>query len=196
MGRPKEHGAETRDALLNAAGALLHAEGPAAVTVRRVADEVGTTTRAVYSLFGDKNGLMKALYYEAAETMRRHHEAVPEKDDPVAEIPELALAYRAAALERPNLYALFLGAVETRNPDAEIVALAFRSHERVLNSIQRAIDTGRFPGRDPMDYGLQLWAVVHGLASLELKGLLGGDEKARRRWLAAITAVLTGFEKD
>ncbi len=193
MGRPKEHGTETREALLTAAGVVLHAEGPAAVTVRRLADEVGTTTRAVYSLFGDKNGLMKALYVEAAETMRRHHEGVPEQDDPLAEIAELALAYRAAALERPNLYALFLGAVETRNEDAEIVALAFRSHERVLRSIGRAIASGRLPDRDPLDYGLELWAVVHGLASLELKGLLGGEETARRRWLDTITAVLSGF---
>src|SRR5262245_30606737 len=109
MGRPKEHGSETREALLNAAGAVLQAEGATAVTVRRVAQEVGTTTRAVYSLFGDKNGLMKALYHEAAETMRRHHEAVPEGDDPVADIVELALAYRAAALEQPDLYWLFIG---------------------------------------------------------------------------------------
>jgi AcrR family transcriptional regulator len=193
MGRPKEHGTETREALLTAAGVLLHAEGPAAVTVRRLADEVGTTTRAVYSLFGDKNGLMRALYYEAAETMRRHHEAVAEQDDPVAEIPQLALAYRAAALERPNLYALFLGSIETRTEDAEIVALTFRSHERVLQSIGRAIKAGRLPDRDPLDYGLELFAIVHGLASLELMGLLGGEEKARRRWLETITAVLTGF---
>src|SRR5215468_10039426 len=114
MGRPREHGTETREALLNAAGAILQAEGPAAVTVRRVADEVGTTTRAVYSLFGDKNGLMKALYVEAAETMRRHHEAVPIGDDPIADISELALAYRAAALEEPNLYWLYLGSVDPR----------------------------------------------------------------------------------
>jgi AcrR family transcriptional regulator len=195
MGRPKEHGTETRDALLNAAAALLHAEGPAAVTVRRVADEVGTTTRAVYSLFGDKNGLMKALRYEAAETMRRHHEAVPERDDPVAEIPELALAYRAAALERPNLYGLYIGTADPRETDEETVALSYRSLERVLTSVRRAIADGRFPDEDPMDLGRQLWAVVHGMASLELRGYLGGEKEARRLWLEAITAVLTGFEK-
>lgn len=202
MGRPKEHGSETRAALLNAAGSLLHQEGPAAVTVRRVADEVGTTTRAVYSLFGDKSGLMKALYYEAAETMRRHHEAVPESGDPVADIPALALAYRAAALEQPNLYSLFIGSADARSVDEETVALAFRSLESVLSRIRRAVAEGRFPDRDPFDIGRQLWALVHGLASLELQGYLcdpgqnaeQADATGRRIWLEAIGATLAGLE--
>src|SRR5689334_13611712 len=99
MGRPKEHGAQTRTALLSAAAELVQQEGRAGVSLRRLADQVGTTTRAVYSLFGDKEGLLRELSVEVAETMRRHHEQIPERDDPVAEIVELALAYRAAALE-------------------------------------------------------------------------------------------------
>jgi AcrR family transcriptional regulator len=202
MGRPREHGTETREALLSAAGALLQAEGPAAVTVRRLADDVGTTTRAVYSLFGDKTGLMKALYYEAAEVMRRHHEAVPVGDDPVADIRLLALAYRAAALEQPNLYWLFIGSVDHRYMDAETVALAYRSLESVLIRIRSAIEAGRFPPRDPFDVGRQLWALVHGLASLELKGFLGeaaqdpetGAKEGHRIWLEAITTMLDGLQ--
>src|SRR5581483_373386 len=49
MGRPKEHGEETRERLLEAAARILTEEGAQAVTIRRVADEVGTTTRAIYS---------------------------------------------------------------------------------------------------------------------------------------------------
>src|SRR5262249_38214062 len=103
MGRPKEHGERTRAALLTAAASLLHREGRGAVSVRRVADEVGTTTRAVYSLFGDKEGLLRALSADVAETMRRHHEAIPPQEDPLSEIVELAFGYRTAALEKPNL---------------------------------------------------------------------------------------------
>src|SRR5262245_38954576 len=99
MGRPKEHGPQTRAALLTAAAEILHTEGATAVSVRRVAAAANVSTRAVYSLFDDKDGLLRALSVDVAETMRRHHEAVPEHPDPVAEIVELALAYRAAALE-------------------------------------------------------------------------------------------------
>src|SRR5215813_4673797 len=112
MGRPREHGATERAALLEAAAGILGAEGAAAVTVRRVADEAGTTTRAVYALFGDKDGLLRALFVVAAETMRRHHEAVPVQDDPIQELMALAGAYRLAALEQPHLYGLFIGSTE------------------------------------------------------------------------------------
>jgi AcrR family transcriptional regulator len=189
MGRPKEHGTETREALLGAAGEVLHREGPAAVTVRRLADEVGTTTRAVYSLFGDKSGLMKALHREAAETMRRHHEDVPELADPRAEIIELAMAYRAAALEKPNLYGLYLGTA-SREIDDEIRTLSYRSLERVLKAVRRA-----FPRLEAMDIGRELWALVHGMASLELRGFLGEEKEARRLWHQAITAAVEGFSR-
>jgi len=104
MGRPREHGDQTRAALLDVAGRLLGADGVDAVTVRRVAEQAGTTTRAVYTLFGDKSGLLRALFQQMAETMRRHHEAVPVMDNPFEEIQQLALAYRTSALEQANLY--------------------------------------------------------------------------------------------
>src|SRR5690348_6802388 len=126
MGRPKEHGTETREKLLAAATEILGKEGIGAVTVRRVADEGGTTTRAVYALFGDKDGLLRALFRVAAETMRRHHEAVPFDEDPLRELDALAAAYRAAAREQPYLYGLFVGNSDVR-PSEEDLALAFRS---------------------------------------------------------------------
>ncbi|NUR69462.1 MAG: TetR/AcrR family transcriptional regulator [Hamadaea sp.] len=191
MGRPREHGDQTRDALLSAAAAVLHSEGPAAISVRRVADEAGTSTRAVYSLFGDKSGLLTALAHEAAEIMRRHHEAVPEEDDPVDELPGLVLAYRAAALERPHLYGIYLG--EGVDLDHDTQALYYRSFDRVLRTLRRAAASGRLGGHDPVDVGRHLWALVHGLASLELKGFLGDPARARQLWLESLAATLRGY---
>src|SRR5215467_13631488 len=143
MGRPREHGATERAALLEAAAGILGAEGAAAVTVRRVADQVGTTTRAVYSVFGDKDGMLRELNHIAAETMRRHHEAVPVAEDPVTEFPALALAYRDAVLEQPNLYEMWIASISTPGPppyppDSD-AALTYRSHERVLDTVIRCV---------------------------------------------------------
>jgi len=196
MGRPKEHGAQTRAALLTAAAELLHAEGAEAVSVRRVAAAVGTSTRAVYSLFEDKDGLLRALSEDVAETMRRHHEAIPERADPLAEIVDLAFAYRAAALEKPQLYDLFFGLVGATNDRTDpLVALAFRSFERVLRVIRRGAADGLFPGREVMEVGLNLFAMVHGLASLELRCLLGDPDWAATIWRQSVEATLTGLRQ-
>jgi AcrR family transcriptional regulator len=194
MGRPREHGADTRAALLAAAGDLVHAEGPAAVSVRRVADAVGTTTRAVYSLFGDKDGLLRELSLDVAETMRRHHERVPHLADPLAELPLLIAGFRAAALERRQLYDLFMAQVHAAaDPGDPVFRLVYATFDRVLATIRRCLDVNAFPGRDEFTVGRHLLALVHGLASLELRGVLGDEPTARAVWATATEATLTGL---
>ena len=175
-----------------AATELLGKEGIGAVTVRRVADQAGTTTRAVYATFGDKDGLLRALFRVAAETMRRHHEAVPVDEDPVRELTTLAGAYRAAVREQPALYRLYIGSSEAC-PTEDDLALAFRSFYRVQDAIGRAVAQGMVPDRAVDAFGRQLWAVVHGLASLELAGFLGDPDDAARYWQDAITTHLLGY---
>ena len=59
MGRPREHDDQTRESLRAAAEQLFSGErGPSGVSVRAVAERVGTSTRAIYSLFGSQEGLL------------------------------------------------------------------------------------------------------------------------------------------
>lgn len=195
MGRPPEHDERTAERLLGVAARLLSTEGVDAVTVRRVAQEAGTTTRAVYSLFGDKEGLLRRMYHDAAEAMRHRHERVPESDDPLTEITALALAYRRAALEQSHAYGLFMGFVPGFRATQEDRDLATRSLRRVLAALTRFVDAGVFPGRDPRALGMQLWGQVHGLATLELQGYLGPRRQAEQRWRDAIAAHVSAYRQ-
>jgi AcrR family transcriptional regulator len=196
MARPREHGEKTRFDLLRTASRILACEGPAAVTNRRLAAELETSTRAIYSVFGGKEGLLRALYHEGAATMTAHHEAVPKRDDAAAEIPELALAYRRAALEHPDLYRLlFEGGLPGFTPTDGDRALAGRSFARVVDTVRRCVAEGLFPARDPEAIALQLWALVHGLTSLELHRFLGEPHDAEIRWRDAIAAAIDGYRQ-
>lgn len=193
MGRPKEHGEATRAALLARAGKLLQSEGPGALSLRRLAAESGTTTRAVYSLFGGKEGLLSAMYREMGDTLTRLHAAVPEQSDIINELMDLCLAYRSSVRRYPMLYPLLFGAVPGFVPNAEDRAEARRGFVRVLSTLGRGIAEGLFPGRTAEDIGYELLALVHGLASLEIQGALGKARQAERRWLDATTTLITGF---
>lgn len=195
MGRPPEHDEQTRARLLAAAARVLQDEGAAAISLRRVAQEAETTTRAVYSLFGGKEELLRQLFHDAAETMRRHHEDVPESEDPLTEFTALALGYRRAALEQPHAYDLFMGIVPGFRPVGADRELAARSFRRVLAALDRFIDAGVFPDRDPQALGMQLWAQVHGLATLELHGHLGSRKNAEQRWRDAIAAHVLAYRQ-
>src|SRR6185437_7145886 len=106
MGRPREHDERTAAALLAAAERAVEAGGPDLLSVRGVADAVGTTTRAVYSLFGSKDGLIAALGAQAFEFLRAGLVALPLTDDPAADLVETGLVFRRLAIERPALYAI------------------------------------------------------------------------------------------
>ena len=87
MGRPREHDERTRAALLAAAERIVAEGGPTALSVRAVAQDAGTTTRAVYSLFGSKDGLLvDALARDAFQFLFTEIEKLEETDDPVADL--------------------------------------------------------------------------------------------------------------
>jgi AcrR family transcriptional regulator len=195
MGRPKEHGEETRERLLETASRLLAEEGANAVSVRRLADEAGTSTRAIYSLFGSKEGLLSAMFRRAADTFVRLHDAVPVADDPLDELIPLGLAYRQSALEQPHLYGLlFGGAVPGFRPREEDVQYAQRSQFRVVDALERAARKGLLVG-DPWQVSNEGWGLVHGLASLELMGCLGPPEAAEAVWRGALATTLAGLRQ-
>jgi AcrR family transcriptional regulator len=193
MGRPREHGSETREKLLATAARLLDEEGVAALSVRRLSTEADVSARAVYSLFGDMRGLLAALFRTGAQTMVRRHEEVPRQQDPVAEILPLALAYRRAALEQRELYGLmFERAAPAFQPDQQDITYAMRSLERVVDAVARAVALHGLED-DPLSVATGLWGVVHGLASLELHGFLGDPQAAQLIWRRTITAATTGL---
>lgn len=67
--------------------------------------------------------------------------------------------------------------------------------DRVTDAIRRAVKSGRFPGRTAETIAVQLWSLVHGLASIELLGYLGDEQQAAAHWRDAVAAALTGYQQ-
>jgi len=193
MARPAVYDADTRAALLDAAARLLAEGGTAAVTVRAVAAEVGATTSAIYALFGSKERLLAAVHRAAFDGLALALADVSIADDPLEELRELGLAYRRSALARPALYRVMFGRDPVAAPSTEEdAAVARGTLERLSAAVGRAQAAGALPGEDPRPLTLQLWSLVHGLASLELLGALGAPSDAEAVWHDALRAILRG----
>jgi hypothetical protein len=65
-----------------------------------------------------------------------------------------------------------------------------RSLDRVHQAVTRAIGRRHL---DPDVISRQLWALVHGLASLELRGYLATPADAEQAWRDAISALADGL---
>jgi AcrR family transcriptional regulator len=198
MGRPREHDDATRTRLLRAAEHLSATRGFDAITVRAVADAAATTTRAVYALFGSKQGLEQALHEAMFTRLRDLLQACPRSDDPRADLITRALAYRRWAVERPERYAValhrFVGQPD-RPRSQEGVAASQDALDELRQAVRRCREAGLLPaGVDPDDVMTQLRAVVHGLADFENLGRL--EPEPERQWRAVLSALFDGYTRD
>ena len=197
MGRPKEHDEATRERLLAAAERLSAAKGFDAITVRAVAEEAATTTRAVYALFGSKEGLERALHHAMFTRLRDLEQGRRRRENPRDDLLELALAYRRWAVERPERYALamhrFVGK-GARPRSEEGLAVSREALDELVQAVHRCHDAGLLGVEAVDDVVIQLRAVVHGLAELENLGILGPDPE--RHWRAVTSAVLDGYTRE
>ena len=63
----------------------------------------------------------------------------------------------------------------------------------MIAAFERWGQAGRLGGREPRMVALDMWALVHGLASFELAGRLGSTEQADERWEEAVGNAVRGF---
>lgn len=193
MGRPREHDQATAQALLAAAERTVTREGSDAMSLRELARDAGTTTRAVYSLFGSREGLLVALGARAFELLREGLDALPVTDDPREDLVAAGLMFRRFAVEHPALFAI--GVQRTLSqpslwPEFQPTAKA------ALGVLQRRVarlhQTGELGGRSVIEATFEFHALCEGLAAVELRGTYPGADP-ERLWRDALRALVIGF---
>jgi AcrR family transcriptional regulator len=195
VGRPKEHDDATRIALLAAAERLIDTHGPDAASVRAVADAVGTTTRAVYSVFGSKHGLLEALATRLFEVLSDAIDAVPRTDDAASDLVEAGVrAFRQTALDHPSLYRLvFVQVVPDLELGSDFGAVATAAFGRLEQLIARIDETGALGARTVGDAAVAFHSLTEGLATVELRGEMLDAASAERVWRDALASMLRGW---
>jgi len=199
VGRPKEHGDEARAALRAAAEHLVATGGPHALSVRAVAEAAGTSTRAVYSLFGSKEGLLvDALAQGAFEFLADEIDELVQTDDPVADLVAVGVpVFRRLVLEHPALYRIaFQRAGGNLHPGPELTAARERAFGRLTAKVRRLDEAGLLVDKPIREAAVEFNAMMEGLANAELRGavfrnLPAGEEE--RAWRTALTTLVLGF---
>jgi AcrR family transcriptional regulator len=195
MGRPREHDDETAAALLVAAERIVEEHGPDALSVRGVAGDVGTTTRAVYSLFGSKEGLIAGLGAHAFDLLRVGVAASPTTAAPQGDLVETGLVFRRFATEHPALFRIAFQSNPSPMRDTPAVREAASLALGALTERIARLDDpgpGLVNGLDPARATLHFHAVCEGLAGLELRCAFP-SEAAEAVWREGLSAVVRGL---
>jgi AcrR family transcriptional regulator len=194
--RPRTHDEALRLRLLDRAGVLLSKEGAGALSLRRLAADVGTSTTAVYSLFGGKPALVRELFVEAFHRFGTHLGAVPRTDDPAEDLIQLGLAYRRSALADPHLYPImFANVLPGFEADEQVNQEALRALTPLIETVRAGIEAGLFAGASTDTVTLSCWGLAHGLVSLELNGYAPEDLDMAETYEQALRANLAGWHR-
>jgi AcrR family transcriptional regulator len=193
VGRPREHDQRTAAALIAAGERAVADGGLEGLSVRGVAAEAGTTTRAVYSLFGSRDGLIVALGAHAYDLLRAAIEELPATTDPQADLVEAGLVFRRFALEHPSLFSI---GIQRTLPSSELW-LQFRAAATdALGVLSRRLvhlqDSELLGGRTLRDAIFQFHSLCEGLAAVELRGTFPPGD-GERIWREALAALIAGF---
>ncbi|WP_431235180.1 TetR/AcrR family transcriptional regulator [Mycolicibacterium psychrotolerans] len=194
MPRVKQRTPELRDRVVDVAVSTLCENGMSGFTTRRVAERAGTSVPAVYELFSDKDGLLRAVFFEGFRRLGGELVAIPETTDELGDLRAVIPVFRRFCLDYPPLArVMFSRPFQELDPDPDQLASAPTVREILVGKVQRCIDAGQLAG-DPVDISHVLLALAQGLAVQEAGRWLGTSvSSVDRRWDVGVQAVLAGF---
>ncbi len=159
-----------KDTVVETAAAILNEEGVAALTLNRLAQELGVKTPSLYNHIDGLPGLYRELAIWNAQALgERFTQAAIGKAGATALIA-IARAYRAYIKEAPGVYLASLRSSGTQQPvDAELSA----AEEVSLRVTVAVVESFGLKGNEAVHTVRGLRSLVHGFATLEIAGGFG-----------------------
>jgi AcrR family transcriptional regulator len=189
--RTRTPSSDVTDSLLEAALALLEDGGSDALTVREVATRAGVAPMGVYSRFGNKDGLLEAVFVHGFTQLQATITAA-RGSDARSRLRSGCRAYRAFAVGNPHLYELMFRQMLELELSAESLEQAERSFGQLVERVEDAQAAGLLRADDPVDVAQQLWNALHGAVSLEIAGVTFSQDP-EHTFTAMVDALIGGL---
>ena len=153
---------------------VLDADGPDALTMRRIGDELGMKAPSLYKHFASKAAIEGVLIETGFEDIGRTLRRAIDGLSPGAAVEPLLQDYRRIALEQPNLYRLAtIGPLDRASLTPGLEDWSGEPFLLVMGEPHLA---------------QAVWSAAHGMVSLELDGRYPPDSDLDRLWAAAASA--------
>lgn len=207
-GRGYHHG-DLRQAMIEAAEAVLAEKGVGGFTLRECARRAGVSPAAPAHHFGNLVGLLTAIatlgFDDLSNTMEAAvADAVGAGRDRLAAIAE---AYLAVALARPGRFRVVFGRLGLKHEDEHLRQAGIRAFGILVRETKLALgrqEAGDILTRLPSSYAedadlgtiLFVWSLTHGFSTMLIDGQLGAFEAppgGRERLLKLYSEQLVGL---
>jgi AcrR family transcriptional regulator len=167
------HHGRLKDALVEAARALIAEHGPAGFTLAEAAKRVGVTGAAPYRHFADRNALIGELARRGFELFGESLAGAWDdgRPDARAALKRMGHAYLSFARAEPGLYsAMFQEARHLHQPLSSVVAV--KAFEGLGRAAAAVLAGANVTPAEIRHLAFELWALSHGTAMLAVAGHL------------------------
>lgn len=187
-----------RKLVVDAAATLLQEEGPEAVTVRKVAQKMDCSTKIIYSLFVNKEGLAQQLYLEGCKILANEFEKTPQAANSVQYLLNIGETYWNFGQRYSSYYKLmFGGAFADFKPDEESLHGTVTAMRQLLTLISNAQEQGLIPGQYDTESVVRIvWASLHGVIHLYMGGHLGDVQSAHAVYKQTLSLLVGSLLPD
>lgn len=165
----RRHG-RTRQAILDAARAIINEQGIDALSMRTLAEKVDYSPSALYNYFDNKEEIVDALraagWALAAAMQGRVSPDLP----PVEQFYQKGLAYLEFAETYPDYYLLLMSPSDNV-PGSMEEFLRRPDFGRLIDDVEQVVASGGLelpPGYTALHLAFFVWFLVHGISMLKL----------------------------
>ena len=167
--KAKGDGHLRRAEILEAAERIFVAEGYEGATIRKIADEVGVSSTALYMHFQDKGCILAEICERTFENLLARNSEIAERPlDAVVRTRMMLDAYMRWGLEHANAYQLVYCA---HNPVAEplpegVAELSRQCYDTFAGVVREVAADGRLRTGNGETAAQALWMACHGVVAL------------------------------
>ena len=176
------HHGHLRDAMILATAALIEEQGSLSFSITDAAKRAGVSSAAPYRHFHDKNDLLDNVrdlaFIGLHEALEETQKQFKDTANPVAAVTAMGLTYLNYARDKRAFFSLMWedhGQMQPERQNLEHKSVGF---SLLLASVENYLVAGRHKSLTASDrktaltVATQLWALAHGVATLESNQLL------------------------
>ena len=168
--KAKGDGHLRRAEILKAAECIFVAEGYEGATIRRIADEVGVSSTALYMHFQDKACILHEITKDAfRELLATNSEIAARPLDAAVRVRMMLEAYMVWGFEHPNAYQLVYcqrGPVSTTPLPQGTADLSRQCYETFSDVVREVAASSRLRTGSGASASQALWMACHGVVAL------------------------------
>lgn len=161
---------EMRQRILDAAMKMFLKEGYEKTSIRNIAEAIEYSPATIYLYYKDKDELLYAVQARAFEQLLNLFQTKAKDKNPWKRLQQICRVYVQFGLEEPDLYDLmFIIRAPTNVDEDSHKDNGMKTFQYLVKCLQECIDQQLIRYTDVHIAALSVWAMGHGLVSLQVR---------------------------